>query len=728
MSLREQALESTLGSLDVDLARARWRIGQVRSDGSAVAPQRPFFKRTLALLSEEGIGPGASWLWEAVEDASYDVVVVVGGSENSTASLTWLRDAAGHRLSVGVVAEWGVTRAVNLALSLARSFSVAVVEMGAVELSPGWPRGFEALGPGCPVAAALVVDRAGLVYSYGADFGVDEPQRHPPRGSPPGALSVALHPRFAGLLASNSRVAAAGRPDAVAGGLVFFRKGGLPRLDESLPLAYAVADAQRRLGGADVSVGIVAPPALAVSSLGPCPATPNPLAAPRSGLPAGFEAYWASRALLPRWPLGNLTLVWDGYFGGCTGWASEAIRFVTPLERLSRITIVADEHFCPGLPASTRHTLDRLRTRDPGEVDIWISHKPPPSYPHFPYYGLLHYRTRPAYVIGRSMAEASRINDDWVARINEARDVDEVWVPSSYLVEVFEGSGVNKGMVRVVPEAVDVAAYDPAIVAPLADFPGSGYRFLSVFKWEPRKGHDVLLRAYFEEFSESDPVSLTLQTYLFNEPKHVARDPAKIMARIEAFAKTLGLPEGKRLPRVHVMADERPVADMPSLFRSADCFVLPTRGEGWGLPIIEAMAMGLPAIATEWSGQTDFMSRRNSLPLRVSHFEKSSGPGAVYLNNQTWAVADVKDLRRLLRWVFEHPEEAKELGAQARADVVARYSEEAVARVVLKRLAEIQAGPLQAKRHALSKMKSERDAERASAGKLIAKGPKKFVR
>ncbi len=55
--------------------------------------------------------------------------------------------------------------------------------------------------------------------------------------------------------------------------------------------------------------------------------------------------------------------------------------------------------------------------------------------------------------------------------------------------------------------------------------------------------------------------------------------------------------------------------DMPSVYRSMDCFVLATRGEGWGRPIAEAMAMGLPAIATAWSGPTEFMNKSNSYPL-----------------------------------------------------------------------------------------------------------------
>lgn len=55
----------------------------------------------------------------------------------------------------------------------------------------------------------------------------------------------------------------------------------------------------------------------------------------------------------------------------------------------------------------------------------------------------------------------------------------------------------------------------------------------------------------------------------------------------------------------------------PRLYKSADAFVLPTRGEGWGLPIAEAMAMSLPVLATNWSGPTAYLDSSVGYPLGV---------------------------------------------------------------------------------------------------------------
>ena len=64
-----------------------------------------------------------------------------------------------------------------------------------------------------------------------------------------------------------------------------------------------------------------------------------------------------------------------------------------------------------------------------------------------------------------------------------------------------------------------------------------------------------------------------------------------------------------------VQGEDMPRAALRNLYAAADAFVLPTRGEGWGLPIAEAMAMALPVIATNWSGPTALLSTDNSYPL-----------------------------------------------------------------------------------------------------------------
>jgi len=59
------------------------------------------------------------------------------------------------------------------------------------------------------------------------------------------------------------------------------------------------------------------------------------------------------------------------------------------------------------------------------------------------------------------------------------------------------------------------------------------------------------------------------------------------------------------------MDEPIPTELLPNLYAAANVFVLPSRGEGWGRPHVEAMSMELPIIATNWSGPTEFMTESN---------------------------------------------------------------------------------------------------------------------
>lgn len=186
---------------------------------------------------------------------------------------------------------------------------------------------------------------------------------------------------------------------------------------------------------------------------------------------------------------------------------------------------------------------------------------------------------------------------------------------------MFVDGGVRPGAIQVVPEAVDVQFFDPERVATNYDLASqiSGVTetttvFLSIFKWEERKAWRVLLKAYFEAFTKSADVALVLLTNAYHAQSESASD---FMDVIENFTlEALGKPLSE-LPRVHVLPPQVPQAELPSLYKAATAFVLPSRGEGWGRPHVEAMAMELPVIATFWSGTTEYMTQENSYPLRI---------------------------------------------------------------------------------------------------------------
>jgi hypothetical protein len=138
-------------------------------------------------------------------------------------------------------------------------------------------------------------------------------------------------------------------------------------------------------------------------------------------------------------------------------------------------------------------------------------------------------------IIGRSMYETDRIPTKWVPKCNTL--VDEIWTPSQFNVETFAGSGVVRSKLNVMPESVgiffkktckvystDTFIYNPAVTKPMKISNKKDFNFLSVMKWEKRKGWDILLTAYFTEFSSSDSVSLYIRSSMDNRNTAAYKD------------------------------------------------------------------------------------------------------------------------------------------------------------------------------------------------------------
>ena len=268
--------------------------------------------------------------------------------------------------------------------------------------------------------------------------------------------------------------------------------------------------------------------------------------------------------------------------------------------------------------------------------------------------GDVFYKNTGEYKVGYTMLEVDGLPPDWV---NQANMMDEIWVPSAFNFETFLNSGV-KVPIKIVPLGIDPNYFSLNIRGHRFD---NEFTFLSVFEWGDRKAPDVLLRAFADEFDSKEPVRLICKTNNFDPSVSVAAEISHLNLRNNGGR--IFIAENQILSQY----------ELGVLYRSVDCFVLPTRGEGWGMPILEAMACGLPVIATNWSSQKDFMNSDNSLLLEIDGLIPAVAK-CPYYEGFNWSQPSYEHLRVLLRWVYENQDKAKAIGERAAYDAAQKWT------------------------------------------------------
>ncbi|NER22207.1 MAG: glycosyltransferase family 4 protein [Symploca sp. SIO1C2] len=245
--------------------------------------------------------------------------------------------------------------------------------------------------------------------------------------------------------------------------------------------------------------------------------------------------------------------------------------------------------------------------------------------------------------------------------LKHLQDVDEIWMPSTWGKTLLEQNGINSDRVKVVPEGVNTQRYKPRDKEEESTS-HRRFRFLCVGKWEKRKGIDILLRAYANTFRTDEPVELVLHCY----------NPQIPDFHLKAAIAQLNLPPHPPI-RYSPPVTESAMVD---IYNNCDAFVLLSRAEGWGLPIIEAMACAKPVIVTDYSGYRDFVNSSNGYLVKVKKMVKVKDPQffSSELDYGEWAEPDSEHLQWVLRYVFEHPQEARNIGTIAREDVVKSWT------------------------------------------------------
>jgi glycosyltransferase involved in cell wall biosynthesis len=402
-----------------------------------------------------------------------------------------------------------------------------------------------------------------------------------------------------------------------------------------------------------------------------------------------------------------LKVMWDGFCCGCCGFASEIAHFVYPMHSKRRIRLtMAPSCFCSGYPAAISDTLDRLHANvyryadnaPRSEIIVWIAHTDPTNYNN----PILQQR-KPDYFIGRSMYEFTKVPRTWIQGTAIA---NELWVPGKWVRDMLVANGVDHRKMYIMPEGIDTWFFDPALRGKVSlpldkhnstwrrwcNRPGreGSYNFFSNFKWEPRKGWESLFSAYGDAFKKDEPVSLYVLTYVFGRDLDIF-NVSYIQEQLQGHLASQGRTVDD-LPHFCVIADLLSEEDLGDFYNSADAFVLPTRGEGWGLPTIQAMALGKPTISTAWGGQMEFMTQDTSFLIDLDGVEEIPVDSIYGFElGKKWATPSTRHLSELMRYVTREREHAAEVGRRAREHIVKHFSEEAVAALADKRISEIRA-------------------------------------
>ena len=131
-------------------------------------------------------------------------------------------------------------------------------------------------------------------------------------------------------------------------------------------------------------------------------------------------------------------------------------------------------------------------------------------------------------------------------------------------------------------------------------------KFYYIFQWQYRKGYDILIKAFYSAFTSNDNVILILKTnkLLGTNEEFIE----KVKEEIAVLKKGRG-----SLPEIFISTEFISKEEMSYLHNMCDVYVAPHRGEGWGMPIVQAAKEENIIITTNFGGSTEFLSEKSAI-------------------------------------------------------------------------------------------------------------------
>jgi glycosyltransferase involved in cell wall biosynthesis len=238
-----------------------------------------------------------------------------------------------------------------------------------------------------------------------------------------------------------------------------------------------------------------------------------------------------------------------------------------------------------------------------------------------------------------TMAEVSKLPKGWAEKVNSS-NVERLIVPCQHNAEVFASAGVLCP-ISVIPGGTSHKDFPFLDRGPRAQ----PYTFLTIADRGLRKGWHETWEAFYLAFGGKTTGDMNVRLIIKSRPKGKGNSTVEWMEIAEGRDK-----------RINYFTQD--MQNMNRLYALADCLVLPSYCEGWGMPHREAAMTGLPVITQCYSGLDDGHLQEWALPVSGTLKQAEGDLGM-------WQVPDKEELGKLMKWCSVHPQEAHAFGKSA---------------------------------------------------------------
>ncbi|MEX1013702.1 MAG: glycosyltransferase [Candidatus Paceibacterota bacterium] len=274
--------------------------------------------------------------------------------------------------------------------------------------------------------------------------------------------------------------------------------------------------------------------------------------------------------------------------------------------------------------------------------------------------------TKDKYNIAYWAWELEDIPKKWIPLINI---VDEIWVPSSFVKNAFEKH--TKKPITIIPHSINIKR--SFFNRKYFSISNDKFVFLYIFDFYShfeRKNPLALVNAFKKSFENNESVKLIIKC-------------SNSQSDQENFKKIKN--ETEQNKNIEIIDKYLTRKEILSLINICNAYVSPHRSEGFGLTIAEAMSLGKPVIATNYSGNTDFMNEDNSFPVdyKLIELKKDYGP---YKKGNAWADININKLSKYMKYLYENPKQIKNVSENAIKTINSLLSPKAISKKISERL------------------------------------------